>query len=364
MFEVLVVTTQAELEQWKNQWQAAFQNDPSMDVSAAYFFIAHEWLQLMQPNAELLVVHRGGQLCCAGLVNKNQHKLFGPLRLNSVNLGGLFVTDLLLTGDNQGKAFLALVAHFQRAQQRCHFVNIERATEGFFAQVSNALIGSKLPTLTTESSRVASFDVTANNFAAYFASLGKKSQGSLNYSERLLWREQNQVRFEVIKPSSNAENQLYYERFLALEDQGWKGTESGSIRRRNGSLKYHNDVARDAQEYQNIRWYCLAVDQVTIAMLFVFVRGGTLWVHKTAYDEQYSRYSPGAILLTELLKQAHAAPETSEVNMVTGYAWLKKWQPDYRPYHTVRIFSTGLTARLLIALFKFKDKTWKNLPTG
>lgn len=59
----------------------------------------------------------------------------------------------------------------------------------------------------------------------------------------------------------------------------------------------NNLAARDLA-----RIHALELDGRTIAVLVVFVEAGEAWTWKTAYDESLGAYSPGVLLMIEMLK--------------------------------------------------------------
>lgn len=90
------------------------------------------------------------------------------------------------------------------------------------------------------------------------------------------------------------------EEFLALEAAGWKG------RKRSAMVmdRYHAAFAREAvnnlAEADAVRIHTLDFNGQAIASLVVLIMGGEAYTWKTAYDENYARYSPGKLLMTEL----------------------------------------------------------------
>ena len=89
------------------------------------------------------------------------------------------------------------------------------------------------------------------------------------------------------------------ETFLTLEASGWKG------RRRTAMAvdRYRAAFAREAvhrlAEQDMCRIHTLSVGAEAIASLIVFIERGVAYTWKTAYDERYSAYSPGTLLMLE-----------------------------------------------------------------
>jgi hypothetical protein len=92
------------------------------------------------------------------------------------------------------------------------------------------------------------------------------------------------------------------EAFLALEASGWKGRERTAM----VSDRYQAAFAREAAHLLSQRDMCrvhlLLLDGRIIASLIVFVAQGIAYTWKTAYDESYSAWSPGTLLMIEATK--------------------------------------------------------------
>ena len=93
------------------------------------------------------------------------------------------------------------------------------------------------------------------------------------------------------------------ESFLTLEASGWKGRERTAM----ASDRYRAAFAREAvyrlAEQDLCRIHALTLDGETIASLVVMVEAGVAYTWKTAYDENYAAFSPGALLMIEVTRQ-------------------------------------------------------------
>jgi len=93
------------------------------------------------------------------------------------------------------------------------------------------------------------------------------------------------------------------ETFLTLEASGWKGRERTAM----ASDRYRAAFAREAvyrlAEQDLCRIHALTLNGETIASLVVMVEAGVAYTWKTAYDEAYAAYSPGALLMIEVTRQ-------------------------------------------------------------
>ncbi|MBB3594281.1 hypothetical protein FHX08_004685 [Rhizobium sp. BK529] len=93
---------------------------------------------------------------------------------------------------------------------------------------------------------------------------------------------------------------MRFEEFLALEAGGWKGKRRSAL----VTDRYHTAFAREAvsnlAEVDAVRIHTIDLKGKAIASVVVLMMGGEAYTWKTAYDENYSRYSPGKLLMSEL----------------------------------------------------------------
>ncbi|MDQ0321597.1 hypothetical protein QO002_003735 [Pararhizobium capsulatum DSM 1112] len=93
---------------------------------------------------------------------------------------------------------------------------------------------------------------------------------------------------------------LRLEEFLALEASGWKGKARTAL----VTDRYHAAFAREAvnnlAESDSVRIHTLDIDGMAIASMIVLMMAGDAYTWKTAYDENFARFSPGKLLLAQL----------------------------------------------------------------
>jgi hypothetical protein len=91
---------------------------------------------------------------------------------------------------------------------------------------------------------------------------------------------------------------------------------------------FHRDLARVAAERGWLRLGLCLLDDRPIAAQLWLVRGGVAYIVKLAYDEAYSRFSPGVILTAFLMRSAIDRDRVREVDYLKGDEEYKKaWTP-------------------------------------
>lgn len=93
-----------------------------------------------------------------------------------------------------------------------------------------------------------------------------------------------------------------FEEFLSLEVSGWKGRRGSAMLADRYQAAFAREAVNALAERDLVRIHALDLDGTAIALLVVFVQSGEAWTWKTAFDERLSEFSPGTLLMLELLK--------------------------------------------------------------
>ena len=116
--------------------------------------------------------------------------------------------------------------------------------------------------------------------------------------------------------------------FLTLEASGWKGTsgEATAIKLDRSLLQFYLGLLTRFAKSGKCEVNLLRLDGRSIAGQFCLISGGT-WYHlKIAYDEAFDKYSPGSVLLEEMLSRLCADGSIHIASFLTGAAWAERWR--------------------------------------
>lgn len=89
--------------------------------------------------------------------------------------------------------------------------------------------------------------------------------------------------------------------FLALEESGWKGRKGSALSCRPATEHFFRDALSGARESERLQLLALELDGRPIAMLVNFLAEPGSFSFKTAFDEEFARFSPGVLLQIENL---------------------------------------------------------------
>ena len=130
----------------------------------------------------------------------------------------------------------------------------------------------------------------------------KDAISSHHYREmRRQWRQlSGKGRLEYVVARQPEDVRLKMEEFLALEATGWKGQKRSALINARYRAAFAREAITNLAEIDAVRIHSIEFEGKAIASLIVFVMAGEAYTWKTAYDETFSRHSPGKLLMVKL----------------------------------------------------------------
>lgn len=133
----------------------------------------------------------------------------------------------------------------------------------------------------------------------YFeGSMSSKKRKELRRQAKRLG-EEGALRFDRVSDTSGLAE--WVDGFLALERAGWKGSEGSALASAADTAQFFRAALEGAAAAGRLERLALYLDDRPIAMLANFLTPPGAYSFKTAFDESYSRYSPGVLLQRENL---------------------------------------------------------------
>jgi len=100
----------------------------------------------------------------------------------------------------------------------------------------------------------------------------------------------------------------WIDEFLRVEASGWKGQRGSALASSESDRRYFTEIATSAFRRGRLLMLGLNFDGLPIARRCAFVAGEGSFAFKTAYDEEFADFSPGAILEMDSLRQLQTLP--------------------------------------------------------
>ncbi len=118
---------------------------------------------------------------------------------------------------------------------------------------------------------------------------------------RRQWRlleQQGEVSYNLARQPKDVH--LRMEEFLALEAGGWKGKKRSALVLDRHHAAFAREAVSNLAAVDAVRIHTIDLDGAAIASMIVLLMGGEAYTWKTAYNEDFARFSPGKLLMGEL----------------------------------------------------------------
>ena len=99
-----------------------------------------------------------------------------------------------------------------------------------------------------------------------------------------------------------------FETFLALEAGSWKGARGSALLSDKNDAVFARRLIGELAEQGKASVALLRLDDQAIAAQVLMYCGATAYTWKTAFDAEYARYSPGAVLVDKITEELFSAP--------------------------------------------------------
>ena len=144
----------------------------------------------------------------------------------------------------------------------------------------------------------------AGSFAAYWSSRSKQLQTNIKKRDkRLTDNGVIQRRVHIGAPSDIV---AAVDRYAALEGAGWKGRNGTAVGSTPAQHQFYRDLmlhaAADGHAFVSELWF----GDTLAASRLILRQNGVYVILKTSYDESFADYSPGRLLLRDVIEQAFA----------------------------------------------------------
>jgi len=175
------------------------------------------------------------------------------------------------------------------------------------------------------------------------------------YHLRQGWREMSKYGELRLRRTEKADPETL-QRFYLLEQSGWKGKKGTAIVCRQDLRAFYDAIARGAEQFGYLSVYFLEQGDATVAAHFGLTHAGRYYPIKVAYDEKFSKYGPGHLIIGRVLKDCierglsefDCLGETTEATA--------KWTSEARPHSVCCIFRNTAAGHIRCAQAHLQHK--------
>jgi hypothetical protein len=147
------------------------------------------------------------------------------------------------------------------------------------------------------------------------SSFGVKKSGSTRKKLRQDWNRLAAIgKVDVVNDRGPIEVAGAFEIFLALENKSWKGAEGTALLCDFADALFVRRLVGNLAECGSASVALLRIEGRAIAAQVLMYCGATAYTWKTAFDPEYAKYSPGALLVDKATEHLFATPGIKSVD--------------------------------------------------
>lgn len=135
--------------------------------------------------------------------------------------------------------------------------------------------------------------------------------------------------------------------FFDMEGSGWKGKEGTAIKCHPETLQFYNELAANAAYFGKLSMSVLKAGNQSIAMHFAQIYAGCYFAQKVTYAEQHATFSPGQLLVNEVIKNAKEIGINKYDFLGDSSEWKSVWTDQVRAHTSHYIFRRNFRGYLL-----------------
>jgi len=120
---------------------------------------------------------------------------------------------------------------------------------------------------------------------------------------RLTSRLSEQGRYETVTFQAGENCRPWADGILGLEASGWKGKRGTALAANEDLREAFTEAIQHLAASGKLRFWKLVLGGRIIASMYAIVEGNEAWLGKIAYDEEFSKYSPGVLLILHATQQ-------------------------------------------------------------
>lgn len=168
---------------------------------------------------------------------------------------------------------------------------------------------------------------TGTSFEELRRSFSKNLRSVLNKQRRNL-NKITALEFENFSGERANQSELY--RMATVEDKNWKGTGGSSILSSKSLFKFYLVLCERLAKEEWLEWNFLNTADSTIAASMAIRIDDSIVLWKIGYDEKFKKYSPGNLLLEDVIRSACNLNILSTVELVSDLTWHNQWNVKKR----------------------------------
>lgn len=332
---VEVATSPEALIRYADDWNRLALDSPQRLPMLSHAWVASYYEHLLEPGTDWACLFAfdhdeliGVLPCqsCSGALTA-----FTPVHLCAPASSHTRSVDLVLRAGKEHQAACLLIEGLTRLAPH-------------WGRLDLTVIPSGSPTLTLAETDLPHVHVTVEQqwFGAYIPITGTYQEYLDSLSEKFarnLRRLGNKIhqlasmQEQFVEPGTAQPEHLA--QFLEVEASGWKASAGTAIGQSPQLVGFYRALTTRLAELGRLEYHFMTAEGKTIAGHLGVRLGRTLVLLKIGYDEAYSSYAPGNVLMAHTIERSFSRGDTDEINCLTDMPWNRNWNMQKRPYHNL-----------------------------
>lgn len=190
-----------------------------------------------------------------------------------------------------------------------------------------------------------------DSFEHYWNTRGKNLRANMRKQRNKLAASGVKVAMEILDQHGDMAPAI--ERYGKLESAGWKAGQGTAVNLANAQGRFYRTILEQASLRGEARVYQYKFDGTVVAMNLCLLRGDTLVILKTTFDESFKTLSPAFLLSEDQLKGLF---EQNHVRRLEYFGrlmeWHTRWTDKQRTIYHLTQFRSGIFKKLAHLLRK------------
>jgi CelD/BcsL family acetyltransferase involved in cellulose biosynthesis len=221
-------------------------------------------------------------------------------------------------------------------------VSLDFVPDGSMTELAGSAVLESRPRRRIER-MMSPFITTTGSWADYRATISTKKFREIRRRRRRLAEQHGPVAYEVVDGAGSWRESL--EIGLALEASGWKGEAGTAVESAADTAAFYRDVAEWAAREKMLEVGVLRAGDRPIAFDLAIFGGTRVWLLKTGFDHELSRYAPGQIIRHDAIEAAFERGLDSYEFAGESAPWKEDWTDTARAIVTIDAHARSLIGR-------------------
>lgn len=338
------------LESIKNVWNALLENNDTKTVELTYEWQISYWKHFNQ-DAELfvLVIHKAGSIIAISPLKLTVRRVFG-IKIRSLEIIGARTSNFqdLIIGGNSEDVLVCILDYLIKNQGSWDQLNLGNVPG---VSITGCFFLEKLrnyPLLKLVENIKCVYLAIDNDRVDYKKSLGKTRTKQMKRT-RLIERDLGKIRLRKSETADQLVSDLQL--FINLHKKRWNPTDTPSQFMDSRYCYFYMEAGLQLLPKGQLGLSVLEAGNIPLALLIYFTFRQSIVLQLSAYDPDYSYYSPAIVLLDQLVDEALASGIT-EIDFGASYPYKASWTNQIKNRLNLLVFPKRFLPSAICAISK------------